>query len=47
MEWYDWVFVMVGVSSVVFVAAIIEGVYTIIREHGPNGDELRRRRLGR
>lgn len=46
MEWYDWFFLMAICGCCVSAYAIIEGVYTIIRERGPNGDELRRRRLG-
>jgi hypothetical protein len=47
MEWYDWIFLVSAVSCGVAAYGIIEGVYIIIRERGPNGDELRRRRLGR
>jgi hypothetical protein len=47
MEWYDWFFLMSAASCAVAAVGIVEGVYTIIRERGPNGDELRRRRLGR
>jgi hypothetical protein len=47
MEWYEWFFAMgifgCGLSAI----ALAGGVYTLIRERGPNGDELRRRRLGR
>lgn len=43
MEWYEWAFLVSGMSCVVAAVAIIEGVYTIIRQRGPNGDELRRR----
>jgi hypothetical protein len=47
MEWYEWFFAMAigycGLSAI-FIA---QGVYTIVRERGPNGEELRRRRLGR
>jgi hypothetical protein len=47
MEWYGWFFAMAigycGISTI-FIA---QSLYTTIRERGPKGDELRRRRLGR
>jgi hypothetical protein len=46
MQWYDWFFLMSGVSCAVAAVGLAEAVYIIIRERGPNGDELRRRRLG-
>lgn len=46
MEWYEWVFLMAKVSCGIAAIAIVEGVYTIIKERGPGGDEARRRRLG-
>lgn len=47
MQWYDWFFAMAIFVCGVGVIFIAQGVYTIIRERGPDGDELRRRRLGR
>jgi hypothetical protein len=46
MQWYDWFFLMSGVSCAIAAYAIIEGVYIIIRERRPDGEEFRRRRLG-
>lgn len=46
MAWYEWIFLVSYLSCGVAAYAIAEGVYTIIRERGPDGEERRRRRLG-
>ena len=46
MQWYDWIFLISGFGCVVAAYAILEAVYIIIRERGPDGEERRRRRLG-
>jgi hypothetical protein len=46
MEWYDWFFLMSAASCAVAATGIVTGVYILIRERGPDGEERRRRRLG-
>ncbi len=46
MQWYDWIFLVSGLGCVVAAYALAEGVYIVIRERRPDGEEFRRRRLG-